>query len=62
MAMAPEPTDEDTRFVAPLRTSPTAKTPGMLVSTKPGAGDHLVVVAEAALEVGRQVLALALVV
>ena len=32
IATAPSPTDEATRFTDPDRTSPTAKTPGMLVS------------------------------
>ena len=34
--MAPAPTDGATRLVAPWRTSPTAKTPGRLVSRNNG--------------------------
>src|SRR6476646_4752750 len=35
-AMAPSPTAEATRLVEPNRTSPAAKTPGLLVSRKNG--------------------------
>src|SRR4029450_10211661 len=38
MAMAPSPTAEATRFTDPLRTSPTANTPGRLVSSRRGRG------------------------
>jgi len=34
IAIEPSPTAEATRFVLPLRTSPTASTPGMLVSSR----------------------------
>src|SRR5713226_7252389 len=42
MAMAPSPTAEATRFTLPERTSPTANTPGRLVSSICGgrASDH----------------------
>src|SRR6266704_1010470 len=36
IAIEPSPTAEATRFVLPLRTSPTASTPGMLVSSREG--------------------------
>jgi hypothetical protein len=36
-AIAPEPTDGATRLTEPWRTSPTANTPGMLVSRYVGA-------------------------
>ena len=35
-AMDPSPTAEATRFAEPLRTSPAAKTPGRLVSSRKG--------------------------
>ena len=34
IAIEPSPTAEATRLVLPLRTSPTASTPGMLVSSR----------------------------
>ena len=37
MATEPSPTDEATRFSDPCRTSPTANTPGILVSKESGA-------------------------
>jgi hypothetical protein len=37
MAIDPSPTAEATRFTVPRRTSPTANTPGMLVSSMNGA-------------------------
>ena len=36
MAIEPSPTPDATRFTDPRRTSPTANTPGTLVSSNPG--------------------------
>src|SRR5919109_3807507 len=40
IAIEPSPTAEATRFTLPARTSPTAKTPGRLVSSKCGERDR----------------------